>query len=31
MRLYADTSWLLGYKCRRDTQHSAALRLFDEQ
>jgi hypothetical protein len=21
MRLYADTSWWLGYKCRRDMQH----------
>lgn len=21
MRLYADTSWWLGYKCRRDNQH----------
>ena len=29
MKLYADTSWWLGYKCRRDTQHSAALSLFD--
>ena len=29
MRLYADTSWWLGYKCRRDTQHQAALSLFD--
>ena len=29
MKLYADTSWWLGYKCRRDTQHLAALRLFD--
>jgi len=31
MRLYADTSWWLGYKCRRDTQHPAALSLFDSQ
>ena len=31
MRLYADTSWWLGYKCRRDTQHAAALSLFDRQ
>jgi len=31
MRLYADTSWWLGYKCRRDTQHPAALRLFDSE
>ena len=30
MRLYADTSWWLGYKCRRDTQHHAALNLFDQ-
>jgi predicted nucleic acid-binding protein len=29
MKLYADTSWWLGYKCRRDVQHEAALRLFD--
>jgi hypothetical protein len=29
MRLYADTSWWLGYKCRRDEQHGAALSLFD--
>ena len=31
MRLYADTSWWLGYKCRRDTQHAAALSLFDHE
>ena len=31
MRLYADTSWWLGYKCRRDLQHAAALSLFDRQ
>jgi predicted nucleic acid-binding protein len=31
MRFYADTSWWLGYKCRRDTQHQAALILFDLQ
>ena len=31
MRLYADTSWWLGYKCRRDSQHLAALSLFDRQ
>jgi predicted nucleic acid-binding protein len=30
MRLYADTSWWLGYKCRRDRQHHAALSLFDQ-
>jgi len=29
MKLYADTSWWLGYKCRRDTQHPAALTLFE--
>lgn len=29
MRIYADTSWWLGYKCRRDTQHATALSLFD--
>ena len=29
MRYYADTSWWLGYKCRHDVQHSAAIRLFD--
>ncbi len=29
MRVYADTSWWLGYKCRRDIQHAAALSLFD--
>jgi len=29
VRLYADTSWWLGYKCRRDTHHYAALSLFD--
>jgi len=31
MRLYADTSWWLGYKCRRDTQHARALSLFDSE
>ena len=31
MRLYADTSWWLGYKCRRDTQHQRALSLFDTE
>jgi predicted nucleic acid-binding protein len=31
MKLYADTSWWLGYKCRRDTQHLAALSLFDRE
>lgn len=29
MRLYADTSWWMGQKCRRDTHHLAALSLFD--
>ena len=29
MRLYADTSWWPGYKCRSDTQHPAAPSLFD--
>jgi predicted nucleic acid-binding protein len=29
MRLYADTSWWLGYKCRRDTHHDTSLSLFD--
>lgn len=29
MRLYADTSWWLAYKCRRDTHHPAAVSLFD--
>lgn len=29
MRLYGDTSWWIGYKCRRDRHHSAALNLFD--
>jgi predicted nucleic acid-binding protein len=31
MRFYADTSWWLGYKCRGDTQHPAALSLFDRE
>lgn len=31
MRFYADTSWWLGYKCRRDTQHEAALSLFERE
>ena len=31
MRLYADTSWWLGYKCRRDIQHQAALSLFERE
>jgi len=29
MRLYADTSWWLGFKCKRDIQHEAAVSLFD--
>lgn len=29
MKLYADTSWWLGYKCRADVQHRAAISLFD--
>jgi predicted nucleic acid-binding protein len=29
VRLYADTSWWLGYKCKRDVQHLAAVGLFD--
>jgi len=29
MRLYGDTSWWLGYKCRGDVQHLAAVSLFD--
>lgn len=31
MKLYADTSWWIGYKCRRDKHHSAALSLFDQK
>jgi predicted nucleic acid-binding protein len=31
MRTYADTSWWLGYKCRRDTQHQASLSFFDRE
>src|SRR5579859_3082106 len=31
MRYYADTAWWLGYKCRADTQHQAALSLFDRE
>jgi predicted nucleic acid-binding protein len=30
MRLYADTSWWLAYKCRRDLHHAAAITLFDQ-
>jgi predicted nucleic acid-binding protein len=31
MRLYADTSWWLGYKCRKDIHHQSALSLFDRE
>src|SRR5437867_5236267 len=31
MRCYADTSWWLAYKCRRDTHHPAAVTLFDRR
>jgi len=31
MRVYADTSWWLAYKCRRDTHHAAALGLFERE
>ncbi len=31
MKLYADTSWWLGYKCRRDKHHAAAVSLFDRE
>ncbi len=31
MRLYADTSWWLAYKCQADAHHPAALRLFDRE
>lgn len=31
MKLYADTSWWLAYKCRRDTHHQTAIKLFDLQ
>jgi predicted nucleic acid-binding protein len=29
VKFYGDTSWWLGYKCRRDTHHLSALSLFD--
>ena len=29
MKLYADTSWWLAYKCRADVHHAAAISLFD--
>jgi predicted nucleic acid-binding protein len=31
MTVYADTSWWLAYKCRRDAHHHAALSLFDRE
>ncbi len=31
MRIYADTSWWLAYKCRRDLHHAAAVTLFDRK
>lgn len=31
MRIYADTSWWLAYKCRRDIHHATALKLFDRE
>ena len=31
MRIYADTSWWLAYKCRRDTHHVSAITLFDRE
>jgi predicted nucleic acid-binding protein len=31
VRLYADTSWWLGYKCKRDTHHLTAIGLFDSE
>ena len=31
MTLYADTSWWLAYKCRRDIHHPAAITLFDRE
>lgn len=31
MKLYADTSWWLAYKCRRDIHHAAAISLFDQE
>ena len=31
MKLYADTSWWLAYKCRREVHHAAAISLFDRQ
>jgi predicted nucleic acid-binding protein len=31
MRIYADTSWWLAYKCRRDTHHATPITLFDRE
>ena len=31
MTIYADTSWWLAYKCRRDLHHPAAITLFDSE
>jgi predicted nucleic acid-binding protein len=31
MKLYADTSWWLAYKCRADTHHRAAISLFERE
>ena len=30
MRVYADTSWWLAYKSRRDVHHLAAISIFDD-
>lgn len=31
MRAYADTSWWLAYKCRRDLHHASAISLFHRE
>lgn len=31
MKIYADTSWWLAYKCRGDTHHATAITLFDRE
>jgi predicted nucleic acid-binding protein len=31
VRIYADTSWWLAYKCRRDVHHVLAITLFDRE
>lgn len=31
MRIYADTSWWLAYKCRRDIHHAASITLLDTE